>query len=505
MISFSTILAAASVLLILWAMNGKKRRPLLVLPALLILAIALASRVSGAGDILTRGSGTFFDIGLALAVGAGFLVVRRRSARPLLFFSAASLVLAGLFWGSSRVMHNFRGADEARSSFVRDQFLLELGPDDNIEEIRRTLTEFDARAERAFPRVTLAEDENLAQYYIIHTEEERIEALMSALRRDAENVDHVERNLEVFLSPPDNSTIPDSGMDPAARLADDPRMSAQWGLSMTRGNVVHEMLNSIEPRKQAVVAILDTGIDSNHEDIRGVFDASPGNSDGNGHGTHCAGIAGAATNNGLGIASFNWNSRFVKIRGYRALGASGGGSAESVSQSIVDAVRDGADVVSLSLGSWSPTPPKVERDAVAYALRNGVIVVAAAGNSSSDAREQAPANIEGVIAVAAVDENEKRARFSNRNDRLDRPLAAPGVGILSLKPDNRYESLNGTSMATPFVSGLLGVLRAVDPALSADDAYALLHDTGHRGPDAGRVGRTINSEAAVRSLLERNE
>jgi thermitase len=285
-------------------------------------------------------------------------------------------------------------------------------------------------------------------------------------------------------------------------LADDPQLTAQWGLGIAGGEGVHELLNTIEPEKQAVVAILDTGVDAAHEDIQGVFESSPGNSDGNGHGTHCAGIAGAATNNGLGIASFNWNSRFVRVRGYRALAASGGGSAESVAQSIVDAVRDGADVVSLSLGSWSPTPPKVETDAVQYALRNGVFVVAAAGNSSSDAREQAPANIEGVIAVAAVDQNGRRARFSNRNDRLSRPIAAPGVGIVSLKPGNEYVALNGTSMATPFVSGLLGVLRAIDPELTADEAYALLHDTGRTGPDAGRVGRTIRGDEAIRTLVE---
>lgn len=491
MIALSTLIATASIFLLAWAMEGKRRRPLLALPALFGLAIGLGTRLFSGGGLVMVTGGLFLDIGVGLVLAGGFLALRKADAKRFLLPGALSLFVGLSTLGPALLF-------KSSTAEKHDRLLVELGPDDSIDELTALLSEFGANAERAFPGIELSEDEDLAQYYII-TAPQRLDDLRSRLDGDTENVDATEWDIDVAAVP----TIPaELGDSPVAhRLANDPQAPQQWGLTETRADRLHEDLRSRTPERKAIVAIVDTGVDDRHEDIAESFDASPGTGDKNGHGTHCAGIAGAATNNGIGIASFNWDSKFVSVRSYKALGDNGGGSAETVAQAIIDAARDGADVISLSLGSFSPSAPRVEVQAIEYALRNGTIVVAAAGNANSDAKQHSPANIDGVIAVSAVDQNNRKASFSNTNTSLKRPIAAPGVGILSLKPGNNYVPLNGTSMATPFVAGLLGVMRAVNPGLTAQEAYDILYQTGRPGPDAASVGRTIDAAAAVESVL----
>ena len=261
------------------------------------------------------------------------------------------------------------------------------------------------------------------------------------------------------------------------------------------------MLLDLTPERRARVAIVDTGVDAGHEDIGSAVSDGPARNDPHGHGSHCAGIAGGLTNNGLGIASLNWEGRFVEVTAYRALDAGGFGTIEQIAQAILDATRDDADVISLSLGDRSAVPPKVLRDAIAYARRGGAIVVAAAGNANADAADHTPSNVEGVIAVAAVDPSLHKARFSNVNTSLDRPIAAPGVDILSLRSGGGYVQMSGTSMATPMVAGLLGVMRSLRPDLTEDEAWRALSETARDVPDADRTGRMIDAEAALRRVV----
>jgi thermitase len=208
------------------------------------------------------------------------------------------------------------------------------------------------------------------------------------------------------------------------------------------------------------------------------------------------------TNNGLGIASLNWEGRFVEVTAYRALDANGFGTIEQIAQGIIDAARDGADVVSLSLGDRSRAAPKVLSDAIAYARRRGAVVVAAAGNADADAAMHTPSNVDGVIAVAAVDASLRKARFSNVNTSLARPIAAPGVDILSLRTGGGYVPMSGTSMATPMVAGLVGVMRSIRPDLTGDEVYRILSETARDVPDAARTGRMIDAEAALRRVVD---
>ena len=202
------------------------------------------------------------------------------------------------------------------------------------------------------------------------------------------------------------------------------------------------------------------------------------------------------------MASLNWNGDFIDILSYQALGSDGMGSLETIAQAIIDAARNDADVISMSLGGFSLAPPKVIKDAVEFAMDRGAIVVAAAGNSNQDAKNHMPSNVEGVITVSAVDQNGNKAKFSNTNTSLTRPIAAPGVDVVSLIPGNDYGPKSGTSMATPVVSGLLGIMRSLHPELTAAQAYTILHESGVTLDDSGKVGRMIDADAAVNAVLE---
>jgi thermitase len=384
------------------------------------------------------------------------------------------------------------------------EILLELGPDDSINEVKPILKKYKATYRKTFVKMTLQKDENLAQYYTVKVIAEQANALIKELKQDYENVDNAELNTSIQLEKP----LPFNQVLKAENnefIANDPKLNEQWALYNYQINEIHDLLKKIKPKKKAKVAILDTGVDANHEDLTGIFKKAPADKDRHGHGTHCAGIAGANTNNKSGIASLNWGGTFIEILGFAALDGSGRGTVESVAQSIIDAADSGADVLSLSLGGWHPVPPKAEVDAINYALKKSCVVIVAAGNDNEDAKEHSPANIEGVICVAAIDQNGKKAYFSNTNTSLKHPIAAPGVDILSLKPNNEYVVMSGTSMATPLVAGLAGILRAINPDIPAKDVYLILEKTGIEGADKDKIGKTISPLSAIKAVSKQRE
>ena len=320
--------------------------------------------------------------------------------------------------------------------------------------------------------------------------------LSDALAHDFENVDMVEPNNLVKLDDP----APSAGLNAQAGnfKADDPYMQNQWFAERLDYNAVYDVLAQLAPKRKAKVAILDTGIDKDHEDLSKSFGKSPADRDAHGHGTHCAGLAGAVTNNKTGIASLNWEGKYIEVMGFAALGDNGSGSNETIAQSIIDAAEANADVISLSLGGFAPLgPANVLKKAVAFAQKRGAIVVVAAGNSNGDAKNYSPANVPGVICVAAVDDRFAKASFSNTNTSLDMPIAAPGVNIFSLNPKNKYVAWNGTSMATPLVAGLLGVMKSLDPNISTENAYKIINETGTSGFSTAQIGKVIQPAAAL--------
>jgi subtilisin family serine protease len=230
-----------------------------------------------------------------------------------------------------------------------------------------------------------------------------------------------------------------------------------------------------------IVAVVDTGIDLTHPDLASKLtngydfvqgDTDP--SDANSHGTHVAGIIAAVTNNGAGVAGVSWNAQIMPVR---VLDASGNGSIVTLADGINWAVANGADVINLSVGIDPLTPPNKLvplQAAIQNAIANGVVVVAAVGNTNSAVMY--PAIYPEVIAVAASDNTDARAPYSNYGSEVD--VTAPGSNIystcLATCAGGIYSYKTGTSMSAGYVSGEAAILVGLRPDLTpAQIAYVI--------------------------------
>lgn len=241
------------------------------------------------------------------------------------------------------------------------------------------------------------------------------------------------------------------------------------------------------------IGIVDTGIDQTHPELSGkVVDcgaafggtvASGACADDNMHGTHVVGTIAAKANNATGVAGVAFNSHLTICKALYT--AAGTGLTSDVANCINWTHTRGAKVISMSLGGGESTTLK---NAVAAAWKNGSatgsVLVAAAGNDG-DGTLNYPAAYPEVISVAATDQNDARASFSNAN--ADVEIAAPGVSILSTIPGGQYAKLSGTSMATPHTSGVVGVLWQLFPTDTASGIRsrldAAVDDLGPAGRD----------------------
>lgn len=245
-----------------------------------------------------------------------------------------------------------------------------------------------------------------------------------------------------------------NGTVQASHIPNDPDYVKQWGLKKVSAEKAWDTTQGL-PEVQ--IAVVDTGVDYNHPDLVGKVikghdhvdnDADP--MDGNLHGTHVSGIAAATTDNQTGMAGMAPKSKILAIR---VLDNDGSGSWSSVAAGITEAADKGAEVVNLSLGGSFYS--QALEQAVNYAWSKGSVVVAAAGNENTQLPSY-PAYYKNALAVAATDENDKRARFSNYGHWVD--VAAPGTKIYSTVLNGKYDSLNGTSMAAPFVAGIAALV-----------------------------------------------
>jgi subtilisin family serine protease len=335
-------------------------------------------------------------------------------------------------------------------------------------------------------------------------------------------------------------------------LVDDPlyEKSAPWRQTALSnvgldGALLAEIARE-RPRAGAIVAVIDTGVAWGHRDLnaRDMWinpREKPGNGvddDGNGyvddvvgwnfiddnalpwdtdgHGTMVAGIIGAGTANGVGIAGINPHARIMALR---ALDGAGTGRASHVAEAIVYAVRNGAQVINLSLGGRGLT--RAEKLAAEFAQIAGVVVVAAAGNDAIELTDWGPAGAAGVIAVGAADGN-KRMAPSNWGKRLD--LVAPGMNVVSLRSpgtdlmvkfkagaplehvvgsDGAYYRASGTSFAAPIVSGVASVLKQRNAALTPAQVERMLvnsaADIEAPGLDTASGYGLLDARAALRA------
>ena len=276
----------------------------------------------------------------------------------------------------------------------------------------------------------------------------------------------------------------------ALGLPNDPSFPELYGLHNTGQNGGADDADIDAPEawdittgsKSVIVAVIDTGVDYRHPDLdynilrdeAGTVvgydfineDADP--MDDHGHGTHVSGTIGGRGNNGIGVVGVN---HVVRIMPLKFLGADGSGYDSGAIRAIDFAVAHGARVLSNSWGGGGES--RLLREAIQRAEAAGVLFVAAAGNEASD-NDQLPAypasynqEVDNVVAVAATDNRDQLAYFSNYGSRsVD--LAAPGVDVLSTTPNNSYSHYSGTSMATPHVSGVAALILARYPGISLE-------------------------------------
>ncbi len=237
----------------------------------------------------------------------------------------------------------------------------------------------------------------------------------------------------------------------------------------------------------ATVCVVDTGVDKDHPDLqvaggknfvaKGRF-ADPNKwDDDNGHGTHVAGTV-AALDNTLGVVGVAPQTSLLAAK---VLDRRGSGYLSDVIAGIDYCVSSGADVVSMSLGTSSDV--QTMHDAVDAAYANDVLLVAAAGNDYGGA-VSFPAAYDSVVAVSATDSSDGVASFSSVGPEVE--LSAPGVSILSTWNDGGYNTISGTSMAAPHVSGVAALAVQLNPSFSNAEIRALLQNTAD---ELGAVGR----------------
>lgn len=386
------------------------------------------------------------------------------------------------------------------------ELMFDIKSERQLSKIQNDLAAFDLEIEKAFPDLKNKDFSELDDYYVVNVpgkHADKLDEIMDALMA-TNSVDFIDENEIIRLSPEESEDIElkrgkiDYGIN-------DPILEKQWGFNRMNVADFYKAIrsNKIKPKKRAKIAILDTGVDADHEDIAGTFTSTDKryNYDKQGHGTHCAGIAGAISNNGKGIASLSLDKKFTTVTSVKVLSDRGVGSQKSIINGIIKAADSKADVISMSLGGPAfGRRHKAYEEAIKYAQKSGAIVVVAAGNSNEDARRHVPAACKGVITVSATDVNMNRASFSNYVTHLDMGIAAPGVNILSTLPNNKYAPLSGTSMATPYVAGLLGIMKSLNPKLTTEEAYKILNNTGIDTKDTNKTGKFIQPAKVLEAL-----
>ncbi|MBX2874788.1 MAG: S8 family serine peptidase [Saprospiraceae bacterium] len=452
-------------------------------------------------------SGAFRDF-LVLAViglGANFLVKNR-----ILFIlaSIAGVFALGVYYKNILVpSFSVNATSSTALELAKDaELLVELAPNSDLEKFNKVLGKYGMVAQSAFAPAS-ADMTELDDYLVVDIPQNQL-ANISAIKQELNDtgiVDWIEENEMVTFDDPVQS-------NKVNRInkkfgINDPDVEKLWSFEAMEMDKLYNYIETknVKPKKKALIAILDTGVDAKHEDLsanyksfRGKYDDDP-----RGHGTHCAGIAAAVSNNGIGVASYSRDNRFAQVASIKVLSASGMGTQQTIIKGIIEAADKGADVISMSLGGLSTTSrQKAYTKAVKYALDKGAIVLAAAGNSNRNAKDYAPVNAKGVIGVSAVDANLNRAVFSNYVQDINMGIAAPGVDIYSTKPSNKYAIHSGTSMATPYAAGLVGVMKSIKPSLTSKEAYQILSKTGKSTKANAETGKFIYPYAAIKTLVE---
>ncbi|MDP8206832.1 MAG: S8 family serine peptidase [Candidatus Electryonea clarkiae] len=276
-------------------------------------------------------------------------------------------------------------------------------------------------------------------------------------------------------------------------LPDDPLIIYQWHLDAINAYAAWDMVNDAS---DVIIGLPDLGIQMNHPDLirsfwtneaelngtNGVdddgngyiddihgwdaveWDGDPSPSAGVIHGTHVAGLAGASHDNGIGVSGVAPGAQIMALR----IGSGSSFQAGPDAYAIVYAIENGVDIISMSYGGTQAS--MLEKDVMDYAASQGVVTIAAAGNNGRNEANY-PAAYPGVISVGATDANNNLSSLSNWGRWVD--IAAPGEGIFSTIPTG-YGYASGTSMATPIIAGIAGLIIANEPGISPGEVRSRL-------------------------------
>lgn len=315
----------------------------------------------------------------------------------------------------------------------------------------------------------------------------------------------------------------------------DTYFSEQWDMGVFPGMNMVAAWDLSQGSSDIIVAVGDTGDDPTHPELKNksvagydlISDAgNAGDGDGvdnnptdsleQNHGAHVAGTIAAETDNGAGVASVGWNVRYMPLRVCGNIGCTESDIADAIGYAAGYAVAGlsgqtsrRADAINLSLGGHDVCSPLLQ-DVIRAANVRGVAVVVAAGNEGDDAADYSPASCEGAIAVGASNQNADRASFSNYGDTV--AVIAPGENILSTVKGG-YAYYDGTSMATPHIAGVIGLLRSINPTFLPETMLTFMQNhlkpidcgvnvsCGGGVPDVAAVlQEALNHEADVESL-----
>ncbi len=283
-----------------------------------------------------------------------------------------------------------------------------------------------------------------------------------------------------------------------------------------------------------VVAVLDTGIDYTHSDLKdnmwngnahhgydfaGDNDGdndddpmpdTPYDENGHYHGTHVAGIIGAVGNNAKGVVGVSQHVRLMALKVFRPNGYGYSSDILEALDFIDKKIDEGVNIVAINAsygGSGGENGDAID-EAIKKLGRKGVVFCAAAGNDGknidNDPIYPAAYDAKNIITVAASDQNDNLASFSNYGTQYV-DVAAPGVNILSTYPENKYAYMQGTSMATPEVTGVVALLSSYDPSASVQEKIdAIIHGVDKKENLKGKVasGGRVNTKKAIELLEE---
>jgi len=410
---------------------------------------------------------------------------QRDPSKEILVFFNDGIQRENLYVNGVATMRSSVKSDELKSS------LNKIGIDEQLLEVANpTFQEADTL--RIMPDGTRLTQANMTKLFRIRVPEGKSRE---------ELIDKLRGLPEVLYAEANGTAIP-------LATPNDTRFNEQWALQRIQAEAAWDIYTG---SPNSIIAIIDGGVDVNHEDLRNKISGGDVTWGWDGHGIHVAGIAAASTNNKLGIAGVDWNARIHprRIDNVDDVG---------MYNAIINAVNFSPNVYVLN-NSWGLTDgnnnpgrySNTVRQAFAYAYKANRTCVVAMGNHqlTNPGVVGYPAGFYNVIAVGATDNNDVVANFSAQGNHID--VSAPGVSILSTYTNGSYSYLSGTSMATPLVSGIASLLKGYHSELSNDDIRQIIRLSADKVPGMGGqtfhpaygTGR-VNARAAL-ALIRDNQ